>query len=94
MKDQTRLDAVCAAVVKARPEVEVPPWFAARVMAHVRERSADVLDSWFLRRVAAPIMAGGGLASAAMAWGWAWFGRASALGDLSRLLTEAHWLGF
>lgn len=89
-----RLEAMCSAVVKRRESVEAPPWFAAKVMAHVREQAPDMLGGWFLRRVAAPLVAGGGLASAGMGAAWVWFGRAGALGDLSRLLTEAHWLVF
>lgn len=104
MKRPTRIDALgtegqkieglCRAVVRARPVSEAPPWFASRVMAHARERAEAALENWFIRRVVAPLLAGGGLASAGLALSWIWLARFAALSEWMEGLTATHWLNF
>ena len=92
--DGQRVDGLCRAVVKARPVVEPPTWFAARVMAHARERAEAALENWFIRRVVAPLLAGGGLASAGLAVSWVWLGRFAAMSEWMEGLTVSHWFGY
>lgn len=82
-----KMDRICAAVVKARPEADVPPWFAAKVMAHVREQAEAALESWFTRRVAMPLMAGGGVASLGFGLAWIWLVQGGYMTELSLLLS-------
>lgn len=89
-----KMDKICAAVIAARPRTSVPPGFAGRVMAHVRERAEAALEGWFLRRVAVPLMAGGGVASLGFGLAWIWLWQASALTELSVLLTGNPLAGF
>ena len=91
---QDRIDGLCRQVVRSRPALDAPPWFAARVMAHARERADAALESWFFRRVVAPLLAGGGLASAGLALCWAWLARFSALSDWVMGLSVTPWLNY
>lgn len=89
-----KLDRICARTVGARPVATIPPGFAGRVMAHVRERAAEALDGWFLRRVAMPIMAGGGAASLGLGLAWMWLWQAGYMAEVSVLLSGNSWAGF
>lgn len=89
-----RLDRICAKVVSSRPVAAVPPGFAGRVMAHVRERAEQALDGWFLRRVAVPLMAGGGAASLGLGLAWVWLWQAGYTAELSLLVSGHPWAGF
>lgn len=89
-----RLDRICAKAVAARPVAAVPPGFAGRVMAHVRERATEALDGWFVRRVAMPIMAGGGAASLGLGLAWMWLVQAGYAAEASALLTGNALAGF
>lgn len=89
-----RMDRVCSKVVGSRPVVQVPPGFAGRVMAHVRERAAEALEGWFVRRVALPIMAGGGAASLGLGLAWFWLWQAGYAAELSVILSGNTWAGF
>lgn len=88
------MDRICAGVVAARGQVAVPPGFAGRVMAHVRERAEAALDGWFVSRVAMPLMAGGGAASLGFGLAWMWLWQAGALTEASFLLTGDLLAGF
>lgn len=88
------MDRICAAVIAARTRDAVPPGFAGRVMAHVRERAEAALEGWFVRRVAMPLMAGGGAASLGFGLAWMWLWQASSLAELSVLLTGNPLAGF
>lgn len=95
MKTRERhIDGLCRQVVRARPMLDAPPWFASRVMAHARERADAALESWFFRRVVGPLLAGGGLASAGLGFCWVWLARVSALSDWMVGLTATPWLIF
>ncbi len=89
-----RMDRICAKVVRARPEKAIPPGFAGRVMAHVRERAEQALEGWFLRRVGVPLMAGGGAASLGLGLAWAWLSGAGYVSELSLLITGNPMAGF
>ncbi|GFK96014.1 hypothetical protein NNJEOMEG_03888 [Fundidesulfovibrio magnetotacticus] len=89
-----RMERVVGHVVRSRQTVDVPPGFAGRVMAHVRERAEAALDGWFVRRVALPFMAGGGAASAGLGLAWLWLWQAGYAGELTLLISGATWAGF
>lgn len=89
-----RLDRICAKAVAARPAAAVPPGFAGRVMAHVREQAAQALEGWFLHRVAVPLMAGGGAISLGLGLAWIWLVQAGYLSELSLLLSGHPMVGF
>lgn len=92
MDNRERMENLCRAVIRSRPVEEVPPWFAVRVMAHVRERGDRALDGWFAFRVAAPLMAGGGVLSAGFAILWAWLNATSVVNEWVVTMTAGHWL--
>ncbi len=94
MKTRDKIDGLCRQVVRARPVAESPPWFAAKVMAHARERADAALENWFIRRVVAPVLAGGGLVSAGLVFNWAWLSRFSALSEWMMGLNATPWLRF
>ena len=87
MNNNDTMDRICARVVSARQTVPVPPGFAGRVMAHVRERAEASLESWFVRRVAVPLMAGGGVASLGFGLAWMWLVQAGYMTELSLMLS-------
>ncbi|WP_243311445.1 hypothetical protein [Fundidesulfovibrio agrisoli] len=87
MIDNAKLERICAKVVAGRPTVDVPPGFAGRVMAHVRERAEAALEGWFVRRVAFPLMAGGGVASLGLGLAWMWLWQAGYMTELSIMLS-------
>ena len=89
-----RMDRICARVVRAKPSRAVPPGFAGRVMAHVRERAEQALEGWFLRRVGMPLMAGGGAVSLGLGLTWAWLWQAGYMSELSLLITGNPLAGF
>lgn len=89
-----KLDRICAVTVAARPVLDPPPWFATRVMAHVRERAEAAMERWFVRRVGLPLMAGGGALSAGCALGLAWLWYAGAITELTMLLAGGSFLDF
>jgi hypothetical protein len=89
-----RLERILAGAVKARPAADIPPGFAGRVMAHVRERAAEGLDNWFVRRVAMPLMAGGGAASLGFGLAWLWLWQAGYLAEATLLITGNPLAGF
>lgn len=89
-----RLDRICARVISGRQTVAVPPGFAGRVMAHVRERAEMALEGWFMRRVAVPLMAGGGAASIGFGLAWAVLWQAGYISELSLLVSGHPWAGF
>lgn len=88
------LERLLSRVVCARETVQVPPGFAGRVMAHVREQAEAALDGWFVRRVAVPFMAGGGAATAGFGLAWLWLLQAGYGGELGLLLSGNLWVGF
>ncbi len=90
----SRMDRICVKVSAARPAVPVPPGFAGRVMAHLRERTETALDSWFINRVAMPLMAGGGAASLGLGLAWAMLWQAGYASELSLMLAGQPWAGF
>jgi len=91
---KNKLDRICTKVVTARTSPGVPPGFAGRVMAHVRERAELALDGWFMRRVAVPIMASGGAAALGLGLGWAWLWQAGYTAELSLLISGHPLAGF
>ena len=94
MNDMDKIEALCCQVARNRPEATPPPWFASRVMAHVRERAQAQLDSWFLSRVAWPLMAGGGALAASLAGWWHWINLSSNLGTWLMELSARPWLSY
>jgi hypothetical protein len=91
---KTNMDRICARVVAARPQVPVSAGFAGRVMAHVRERAEEALDGWFVRRVAMPLMAGGGVVSLGFGLAWLWLWQAGYLAELSLYISGNPMAGF
>jgi len=91
---KAKMDRICVRVVASRPQVAVPPGFTGRVMAHVRERAEEALEGWFVRRVAMPLMAGGGVVSLGFGLAWAWLWQAGYLSELSLLITGNPMAGF
>jgi len=89
-----RMERVVSRVVCSREVVQVPPGFAGRVMAHVRERAEAALEGWFVRRVAVPFMAGGGAATAGFGLAWLWLWQAGFAGELGLVLSGNFWVGF
>ena len=88
------MDRVVAAYVRGRPLADVPPGFAGRVMAHVRERAQEALDGWFVRRVAWPLMTGGGAAAVGFGLAWMWLWQAGIAAELSWALSSGTPFGF
>jgi hypothetical protein len=94
MDNLKRIETLCGKVVRGRPVQDAPPWFAFRVMAHVRERAQAGLDSWFLTKVAGPLVAGGGAVAAGLA-GWCyWLNVSSSLGQWLMEISARPWLTY
>jgi len=80
------MDRICGRVVSTRDLAGVPPGFAGRVMAHVRERAEAALEGWFMRRVALPLIAGGGVASLGLGLVWMQIIQSGYAAELSMLI--------
>ena len=89
-----RLDRVMRRALARRPQVQAPPGFAGRVMAHVRERSEQALEGWFMHRVAWPLMAGGGAASLGFGVAWLWLWQAGMASELALVYVGNPLTGF
>jgi len=89
-----KMDRLLAAVMADRPSVAVPAGFTGRVMAHVRERAEQNLTGWFVRRVAMPLMAGGGVAALGFGLALVWLWQAGAMAELSLFVTGNPMAGF
>jgi hypothetical protein len=91
---KTKTDRICARVVSLRPQIPVSAGFTGRVMAHVRERAEEALEGWFVRRVAMPLMAGGGAVSVAFGLAWLWLWQAGYLAEFSLYISGSPMAGF
>jgi len=89
-----KLDRLFGAVIAQRPTAPVPLGFSGRVMAHVRERAEDPLTGWFVRRVAVPLMAGGGAIALGSAVALFWLWQTGAMAELFLFVTGNPMAGF
>lgn len=81
------MDRFMRAQARSQAVAAVPPGFAGRVMAHVRERAQEALDGWFVRRVAWPLMTGGTAAAAGFGLAWLWLWQAGVMAELAGALS-------